>query len=279
MNCEIIDGVNCRVDNIQDGDMVPIGGSAFGDKFSIFVQVDSNKFNDFFQRVVKNAAACEEKDAFKKWADTAAPGFDIGLLAHMYAFNNVFKKVYPNAFQNAKESVSFYDKPQTLSAAVDAGVCTCKEIAILAQLYFQKHTNISTKYIGGELVRSKNQLSGERHSFISVSWKEKDEKGNTKEKEYIYDPANPVKTGERVLPFVSSVDVTPEQRQKFETRIHLPSEDAIKSAFVAARSIYAAWAQHLWYYGFNDPSIDFDTSFIMNPEKQPVVMPVQSRGF
>ena len=44
MILEIIDGINCRVTDIQDGDLVPVGGSTLNSRFSKFVKVDSNKF-------------------------------------------------------------------------------------------------------------------------------------------------------------------------------------------------------------------------------------------
>ena len=39
MILEIIDGINCRVTDIQDGDLVPVGGSTLNSRFSKFVNL------------------------------------------------------------------------------------------------------------------------------------------------------------------------------------------------------------------------------------------------
>ncbi|MBO4745514.1 MAG: hypothetical protein J5613_00380 [Alphaproteobacteria bacterium] len=265
MILEIIDGINCRVTDIQDGDLVPVGGSTLNSRFSKFVKVDSNKFEGFFEKVARNAARLAKDINLQKWVNSAAPGVDINMFAHMYAFGNVFRMVYPDAFKNSQDSANFYDEPKSLSEAVNAGVCTCKEIALLAQLYFQTQ-NIPTKYIGGELVRQIG-YNGERHSFISFVLG-----GHN----YIYDPANPVNKSEPVMPRIHTIDITADQRQKFEEKIHRESETANKTAFLISRPVYTSMASNVWYYGFNDFGVDFEPEFIMNPDIKPVYEPVQN---
>ena len=153
MNFEKIGETNCRIDDIQNQDKILIGGSFYG-KMDLAVTADLEQFEDFFQKVEINAQKVQENEAMKNWINQVAPNLDSNLFAHMWAFDNTLRKMYPNLSTNIDKRQKYYDEEGTkkLSQSVSDGVCMCAEISILAQAYFQKQ-NIPTKISGGELSR------------------------------------------------------------------------------------------------------------------------------
>lgn len=250
MNFEKLNETNCRINDIQNNDKIPIGGSIFG-KLDLAVTADIDNFETFFQTVEKNAANFEKNDGMKKWLTGIAPDFDVKTFAHMYAFDNVLRKMYPNLSSNISKRQQFYNKDEnkTLSQSIDAGICQCAEIAILAQTYFQRQ-GLETKYFGGELLRSPNEEFGEAHSFITLK---------TEKNDYFYDPANPMSNSGIYLPRISSIEATQTQKKQFENKIHTES-DRRNCAFLEAKNILT---KSNWYYGCGDGGNIFP-SFIIS---------------
>ena len=263
MNFEKLNETNCRVDDIKNNDKILIGGSFFG-KFDLKVCADTDNFEKFFVTVEKNALNFANNKKMEKWLHTYAPEFDTKLFAHMFAFDNVLRKIYPNMSSNISQRQNFYDAKgsKTLSQAFDAGICKCAEISILAQAYFQRQ-GINTKYFGGELLRSSNEEFGEAHSFITV---------NTDQEEYIYDPANPILSSGAYMPRISTLEVTPAQRQQFENKIHT-QDNKRNCAFMEAKDILT---QSNWYYGCGDGANIFP-SFLISKNTKPQTIP-QTHG-
>ena len=84
MNFEKFNDVNCRIDDIQNNDEIPIGGSM--GNLNTVVTADIDNFEHFFQIVEKNASRFEQKEDMKTWLAEKAPDFDVRAFAHMYAF-------------------------------------------------------------------------------------------------------------------------------------------------------------------------------------------------
>lgn len=254
MNFEQLNETNCRISDIQKGDRILIGGSFFG-KMDLEVIADIEKFEGFFKSVEKNALNFKQNEGVKAWIHQIAPNFDVTAFTHMYAFDNVLRKQYPHLSVHASKRIGFYHQAchRTLSQAVEEGVCQCAEIAILAQVYFQKQ-KFETKYFGGALLRSPQEEFAEAHSFIFLKTKDG--------KEFFYDPANPTPYIGVYLPRISSIEATPAQKKQFETKIHIQSERR-NCAFLEARDIVT---KSNWYYGCGDGAKIFP-SFILSKHK------------
>lgn len=250
MNFEKLNETNCRISNIQNNDKILIGGSFFG-KLDLAVTADIDNFENFFKTVEKNASNFESNNNMKKWLNSFAPDFDVKIFSHMYAFDNILRKMYPDLSSNISKRQDFYDKEgsKTLSQSFNTGVCQCAEIAILAQTYFQKQ-GIETKYFGGELLRSANEEFGEAHSFITIKSEQND---------YIYDPANPILNSGIYLPRISTIEATPSQKKQFENKIHTENNRR-NCAFLEAKNILT---KSSWYYGCGDGANVFP-SFIIS---------------
>ena len=236
MDFEQLNERSCRIDNIKNNDIVLIGGSSLG-KLDVGVIADIEYFEDFFQKVEKNAANFEKNEVMKKWLNDTAPDFDVKLFAHMYAFDNVLRKMYPDLSSNISGRQGYYDTKgsKKLSQAFNNGVCACAEIAILAQAYFQRQ-GFETKYFCGELLHSPDEEFGEPHSFISIK---------TDKDDYFYDPAQPIPHNGLFLPRISSIEATPFQKQQFENKIHAQNKSD-NCAFLEAKNILTETS---WYYG------------------------------
>ncbi len=256
MNFEKLNETNCRFSDIQNNDKILIGGSFLG-KLDLAVTADLDKFERFFQTVEKNALSFENNEGMKAWLHQVAPSFDMKTFAHMYAFDNILRKMYPDLSSNISKRHGFYDTEgsKTLSQSFEAGVCQCAEIAVLAQAYFQKH-GFDTKYFGGELLRLPSEEFGEAHSFISLKTKEGED--------FFYDPANPTAYSGVYLPRISSIEATPAQKKQFENKIHTQSERR-NCAFLEAKDIIT---KSSWYYGCGDGANIFP-SFIISRNQSP----------
>lgn len=251
MHFEQLNKVSCRINDIQNNDKIPIGGTYLG-KFDLIVTADIDKFEKFFQAVEKNADNFEKNEAFEKWVGQIAPEFDAKTFAHLYAFDNILRKMYPNLSSNISERKNFYDNDnaKTLSQAVEAGVCQCAEIALLAQAYCQRN-GFDTKYFGGELLCSPSEEFGEAHSFIAL----KTEKGDC-----FYDPAQPLLDKSGVYyPRIQSIESTEAQKKQFENIAHATNIRR-KCAFLETKDILT---QKTLYYGYGDGANIFP-SFILS---------------
>ncbi len=204
---ELGDG-NLLSDNIENGEVFPVGGSRFG-IIDTHMQVDYDSFSELFGLIEKNAKYLMSVPTIKSWYENQKSDLDFSLFCHMMAFNNVIKLKYPDII-NMHNHNRFYDRqePKKLSDAIDQKACACTELAVLAQGYFQQQ-NIPTRYVGGELVINNHFDDFEAHSFIAFT---------ADNKKYIYDPVNPVRTNnDTILPRISEI-LSPEERLYVDTR-------------------------------------------------------------
>lgn len=255
MNFEKLNDVSCRIDDIQNNDKILIGGSYPG-TFNLAVTADIDNFEALFQKTEENARRIETNSEMKQWLDKAAPGFDLKTFAHLYAFDNVLRKMYPGLSDNTDQRAKFYDEKgsKTLSESVAAGICACAEIALLAQAYLQRQ-GFDSKYCGGELLHHSSDEDGEPHSFISMKIPGGD---------YFYDPANPTPNAGAHLPKILSIEATPAQKRQFENKIHA-NDGKRNCAFLEARDILTKASS---YYGYGDGMTVFP-SFIISQNKCP----------
>lgn len=258
MNFEKIDETNCRIDNIENGDLIPIGGSFVG-KLDLKIKVDEQKFANFFEKVALNAKAVSENEAIQKWLKQVGTDIDPKLFAQLYALNGVMRAMYPNMSDNFNtKRQGFYDVmgSKSMSDAFEANVCACAEMTILSQLYLQKQ-GIDSQYFGGELLRNKNEEFGEAHSFVWIK---------EGEKEYIFDPANPNSANGIKLPKIASIEVTKAQKMQFENKIHSTKTER-KCAFLETKDILSGAS---WYYGCGDGANIFEGFIISKDNNLPI---------
>ena len=248
MDFELIDETNCKASNIKNADKILIGGSCLG-AFNLQVEVDSERFSSFFEQVQDTAKKLTANEPMKEWLQKVAPDFDVELFAHLYSLNALMRKVYPDLSSNINQRKGFYDIDgnKKLSDAFENKVCACAEMSLLSQIYLQKQ-GFDSQYWGGELLRSPTEEFGEPHSFINIKYKDK---------EYFFDPANPIQSGETLLPRIAAPEVSEIQKTQFENKIH-SKENKRKCAFLETREVLSG---SKWYYGFGDGANIFE-SFI-----------------
>ena len=183
-------------DRIDDKEIFPVGGYMPG-YINEYMRVDADIFQGFFDRVALNKRKIEEDVDFKKWFTEQKIELDYSLFCHIYAFDKVIRHVFPNATQNIKKRVGFYEGKgkRNLSEGMTMGYASCNEFSVLAQLYFQSQ-NIPTRYVSGELVTDGDFDSFEPHAFIVFQNNGKD---------YVYDPVNQLPSKHpRVAEFVGN---------------------------------------------------------------------------
>lgn len=243
---------NCRISEIEDGDVLPVGGS-FPGKFDLHLQADLAVFDNFFAKVSENAARIGANPNLQAWLNQCGSDFPADKFAHMYAFTAVLDKMYPEVSQNFASRSEMYqpEKNVILSEVVNNKACACAELAVLAQVYMQKQ-GFESRYCGGELLRSADDEFGEAHSFISFSLNGKN---------YIFDPANPLpdKSGVQ-FPRISEQNITTEQKKQFEARVTAKEDDRRQCAFAETKDILTS---QKWYYGFGDKA-DIFKSFLFS---------------
>ncbi len=221
---------NRRMSNIQDGSKVPASSDG---SYHI---ADLNQFEDFFALVQKESEARFNNPAWKAYAKQVAPSFDSELFIHLYTFDDVLQKKYPNRassdnffLRRVQYGCSIFGKPPTLSKLVADGSCYCLEHSVLAQAYCQRQ-GFDTEILSGSFTKAyqaDKENQSEKHSWIAVK---------TKNGNYMYDPSNPHRTKNGGMPRISSVELSPEQQAAFENKVSKLSEN--ESAYLLTKSIY-----------------------------------------
>lgn len=230
-----------RATNIENNDKILIGGSnLFSRELNLAVTADIENFERLFKNVETNAKHFADNKDWMESLHKAHPNLDLKLFVHVFAFDNIVRKMYPNMSANESQRTGFYDATgnKKLSQSFSYGVCQCAEIAILAQAYLQR-AGFETTFFNGELLHSAEDEFGEAHSFLSV----KTDKGN-----YFYDPANPSNGDVGFAPRLSVIKATEAQKKQFEEIIHSTSKER-HCAFLEAKDIFS---KSSWYYGFGD---------------------------
>lgn len=253
MEFEKLYGTNCRITKIENGDVLPIGGSFYG-KFDLKLEADIDAFETFFEKTAKNADVLADNKGMAEWLKSCKTDFEPAVFAELYAFNGVLNKMYPDCSAEFGKRQQFYtpERNARLSEAFENKVCACAELAVLAQAYLQTR-GFDSRYFGGELLYSENDEFGEAHCFVAFEHNGKN---------YIFDPANPIKSGGHVLPRIAEVTVGKARLEQFERRIHPEEGDTTrKCAFLETEDILT---KSKWFYGCGD-SANIYPSFIIKP--------------
>lgn len=242
MNIEKLTVPGCyRATNIANNDKVLIGASnLFSRELNLAVTADIENFERLFNNVKKNAQHFADNKDWMESLHQTHPDLDLNLFVHLFAFDNILRKVYPDMSTNKTQRRSFYDTTgsKKLSQSFSYGVCMCAEIALLAQAYLQR-AGFGTTFFNGELLHSAEDEFGEAHSFLAV----KTDKGDC-----FYDPANPSDTNLGFAPRLSTIEATPAQKKQFESTIHNTNKGR-HCAFLEAKDIFS---KSRWYYGCGD---------------------------
>jgi len=183
-------GKSFEIQNIKNGDLVPVGGnSIFSNKFDMEVVADFDNFKDFFEEAYKLVVESDLVD-LKQKLDSKDMDINEKLFSVMYAFSQKIGEKYfynPEFYSSNRETTrkNLYkerDKTTKLSDIFGLNSEECAEIAILAQGFLQSE-GVSSSYFAGEVLWGEDHDYGEPHSFIII---------RENDKQYIYDPANPI---------------------------------------------------------------------------------------
>lgn len=198
-------GQTLEIKKIDNGDSIPVGGtSIFSNKLDKEVVADFDNFEIFFKES-HQLSSMQNLDEIKDKLQSFNMDIDAELFAPIFAFNRKLVEYYfnnpefknPTNPVNRDEMYSQKNKDIKLSDFFDANVEECSEFAILAQGFLQRE-GISSSVFNGEVLWDKNDSYGEPHSFIVL---------RNKDKTFIYDPANPIRTPKgHLFPSVYSME-------------------------------------------------------------------------
>ena len=164
---------------------------------------------------------------FQIWFQTTYP--DHGKYAHM---RSATLKVLKNNHKN----------PTLLSEAFNRKIVMCTETSALAQMYLQ-HKGIQSVLYSGNAICNPNQdiqFGGNGHAWLMIT---------LNGKKYFYDPANPIKVNNMLLPAIMDYSQIPKQEiHDFEEIIHKTTKQGGGFSYLEAKDIYGA-GRH-WLYGF-----------------------------
>lgn len=187
-------GQSFEIHKIEDGDLVPVGGSSmFSKELDMKVIADFSNFENFFEEAHKLVTERDLID-LKQKLSSKEMDIDENLFSVIYACSQVLGEKYfynPNFNRQGHEEIrkNIYKEKEgenKLSRIFDENVEECADIALLAQGFLQRE-GISSLYFGGEVLWNKNEnYGGEPHNFIVIQ---------SNEKQYIYDPTNPMING------------------------------------------------------------------------------------
>ncbi len=176
-------------DQIGDGDLFPAGGNNyFHSAVPLKVEIDFANFYENFNGLAEHCLKSANNDNdWKNWAKEYSDSVDLELLTTLQAFtfacHHNFMKNPPDA---SGRIVSYKDeaKPPKLSDLFAKNQAECVEYSLLAKKFLDDH-QIESQIMSGEMLRNyvpdgDNFTSA--HTFLIIKHKDK---------EFIFDPANP----------------------------------------------------------------------------------------
>jgi hypothetical protein len=166
---------------IENNNLLPAGGSKFSDELSLNTLIDTENLKDTLKIIRKNAE--KNREQTKKWLADVNPDIDSELFTHLMAFTQVYDKKYGYKADHNKREAEYSKGNPGLSELIKLHAAECAEIAAFAQIYLQE-VGIKSSFFSGEVLSSKKDEFAEKHSFIIIDYKGK---------EYIFDPANPIR--------------------------------------------------------------------------------------
>lgn len=224
-------GTSFEVENIEDGDLIPVGGSNFlSGNMDVNVRVDSNEFNQFLEEINVLSRKIDLIE-LKKWLNSENIDFDENLFALLFSFSQKLNEKYSLDLEKVGKRNEFFrmnNNEAKLSDIFNNNTEACMEISILAQMYLQKE-KINSSLFNGDVLWNKDFEFSENHTFIVIE---------NDGKEYIYDPSNPLNSDSNIkIPNIYSVD-------NFKKEISTGEKK-----FIKAKNLFT---QKEAYYGAND---------------------------
>lgn len=193
-------GQSFEVKRLENGKPIPVGGSnIFTDNFDKSVIGDVDYFNSLFQGM-HSAIETYNSNNLKKWLEAQQLPIDPRLIATLTAFTKKLEDRYPITPDNAVARENMYaetsgGKEVKLSEVFESNSAECAEIAALAQ-YFLQDEGVDSRFFSGEVLWKKDYEFGEKHSFIII---------RDKDKQYLFDPANPTKAQDGMYPSLYTI--------------------------------------------------------------------------
>lgn len=193
-------GQSFEVKRLENGKSIPAGGSnMFTDKLDKSVIGDFDHFNPLFAEM-HSAIEIYNSDNLRMWLDAQQLPIDSRLIATLTAFTKKLGDRYPIAPGNTSARKDIYaeesgGKEVKLSEVFESNSAECAEIAALAQ-YFLQNEGVDSSFFSGEVLWKKDYEFGDKHSFIVI---------RDKDKQYLFDPANPTKTQNGMYPSLYTV--------------------------------------------------------------------------
>jgi hypothetical protein len=196
---------------LEEGKPIPIGaGDVFGKEINLSVEGDFSSFEAFFEEVESVAAdlsSPEKREKLSGLLQGSGIRIDPETFSLFIAFDRVYDKHHPyDPDANQRRKDLYLDRTNLkLSDIVENDLAACSEIAALAK-YFLQGKGIDSYVISGDILQNKEFEHSSKHTYLVVSINNKD---------YIYDPANPLYFPKGVLPslYEPSVDFRNELRK------------------------------------------------------------------
>ena len=193
-------GQSFEVRRLENGKPIPVGGSnRFTDVLDREVVGDFDHFEPLLQEMHADITT-QDTPGLKQWLEAQQLPIDSKLLAILTAFTRKLTKRYPITPENVTARRDMYaesekGKAVKLSDVFEGQSPECAEIAALAQ-YFLQDEGVKSSYFSGEVLWDIGDEFGEKHSFIVIE---------DKDRQYIFDPANPTKTQGGMYPSLYTV--------------------------------------------------------------------------
>jgi hypothetical protein len=187
-----------RVNTIKSGETISVGGSVLSDtptNESHFELINDLELFDGFYKKTEDRLKGVNLEQLRELLDSADCEMSEKTFAELLAFTRSLAEEYPNASEGAENRQALYRNAKDglkLTDAFKENGAACVEISALAQGFLQKR-GVESALFSGEVLWKNDQEFPEEHTFITFK-----DKGKT----YIYDPANPVRNGDRPLPSV-----------------------------------------------------------------------------
>lgn len=201
-------GANYSVEDICDGDKVPVGGTnMLGGPANVSVEADFGNLAPMFEQL-QQARVKIKPDGLAAWLTETNINVEPDLFAAAYVFQRVLAKYYPDISANADtDRMAFYKagKQPKLSEIVGAKSAECAEIALLAHAWLNRQ-GVPNQYFSGHVMFDRNFEFAGAHSFIVIP---------RQDSTLIFDPANATETPAGGMPSLYRV-TSPDQLRDWE---------------------------------------------------------------
>ncbi len=221
---------------LSDGEMLPVGGSAFNDKLNIFLELDFHNFEEqlksFTQEKILELYE-KDKDSVDKWVELNTKDLPPVLFYFLFQVQQKMQQLL-NATKTDKHiRREKYTETPKLSDLI--GVTECAERAAMAQ-YLLQRLNIPSAYMSG-VTADGRESDLENHSFIIINPK------NTSGS-FVFDVARPLDTGGTNIPAVYNIDM------RLDPKLFQKAVNTV----VATRNVWDSKREQ--YFGVGNPMLD-----------------------